>query len=101
MMLISKHQRILNLLALIRDAHPAIKPIFLYGSCLNLFCILRALYPEAEAYSNQNHVLTKIDGKYYDITGRVVPIESDNYKPFTSFHSKRRTSRAFIWMYRK
>lgn len=96
-MKISKHQQILNQIAAIRASHSQMSNIFLYGSCLNLFCILKSFYPESEAFFNQDHVVTQIDGKFYDITGRVF---AKGYKPLTSFYGKRGTIRSFTQMYR-
>ena len=70
--------------------------IFLYGSCMNMFCILRTVYPNAKAWYNANHIITEIEGKFYDITGEV---KKGNHLPFTSYYNKRRTSRAFTQMY--
>jgi hypothetical protein len=70
--------------------------IFLNGSCINLFVVLKSIYPEAIAYYNIDHIITRIDDYYYDITGRVSP---KGYFPFTSFYDKKRTSRAFTQMY--
>lgn len=47
--------------------------IFLNGSCCNFHFVLKAVYPDAEAYFNHNHVITKIGGLFYDITGEVCP----------------------------
>lgn len=95
-MRISKQRKILNQISALRDSHPQMVNIFRYGSCLNLFCILKLIYPEAEAYYNQDHIVTKIDKSFYDISGRVL---DRNYRPFTGFYNKRRTSRAFTQMY--
>lgn len=70
--------------------------IFNYGSCMNLFCILRVLYPEAKAYYNQDHIITEIGGIYYDIEGVANP---RGYTLFTEWYNKERTSRAFKQMY--
>jgi hypothetical protein len=95
-MRISKHQKIINQLSLFRDAHPQIKEIFLNGSCINLFMILKSFYPEAVPYYNIDHIITRIGASYYDITGRVNP---KGYSPFTNFYNKKGTSRAFAEMY--
>lgn len=91
----SKHQIILNLINNIRDSHSEMPNIFLYGSCLNFFLILKTVYPEAEAYFNIDHIITKIDNRYYDITGSVNP---EGYTPYTQFYNKKRTSRSFTRM---
>ena len=50
-----------------------IEKIFKNGSCYRFFKFLKSLYPTAEPYINQEkqHVITKINNKYYDVTGIV------------------------------
>jgi hypothetical protein len=50
--------------------------IYTKGSCMNLFVILRHIYPEAKPYYDGDHIITKIGRKYYDITGEVPPGKS-------------------------
>lgn len=45
--------------------------IYTKGSCYNLYVILKHVYPQAVAYGDEDHIITEIDGKYYDITGEV------------------------------
>jgi len=44
---------------------------FQEGGCYLFFRILKSYFPSAEAYYNQDHVITKIGDKFYDITGTV------------------------------
>lgn len=94
----TKHRRILNVIGQIRAAHPVMKDIFTKGGCLNLFCVLRAVYPEARAWFNVDHVITEIDGKYYDITGTV---SSKGYLRFVDYGGgSRRNAKMFNRMRR-
>lgn len=95
--MITKHRKILNLIVEIRNAHPEMENIFLYGSCLNFHIILRTVFPEAIAYYNVDHIITKIDGKHYDITGQV--LNTKGYLPFSDYYDKKGASRAFKQMY--
>lgn len=92
----TKQRRILNLISEVRNSCGVMEYIFLNGSCINMFCILRCIYPEARPWFNIDHVITEIDGKFYDITGQV---SSKGYRPFAEFYNKRRASRAFTQMY--
>lgn len=85
------HIKILDQIAAIRDLHPNIQDICLNGSCMNFHIVLRRIYPDAVAYFNIDHVITKIGNNYYDITGSVNP---KGYRPLTSFYDKRNTKRA-------
>lgn len=91
----TKHQKILNIISSIRDSHSEMVNIFTLGSCMNFFVILRSIFPKAEAYYNQDHVITKIHGKFYDINGQVL---CTTHQQFTKIYNKRRTSRAFTQM---
>jgi len=98
----TQHQKILNIIGLIRDSSSQMEQIYLYGSCMNFYCILHAIFPQAKAFYNQNHVVTEIDGRYYDITGSInrKEFESEGYMPFARIYSrKKRTNRAFSQMY--
>jgi len=50
-----------------------IEAIYLNGNCYKLYLLLKKLYPESELYitKEKNHIVTKINGRYYDITGDV------------------------------
>jgi len=93
--LITEQQRIENIISAIRDIHSDINDICLNGSCMNFHVVLRRIFPNAEPYFNIDHVITKINGNFYDITGKVNP---KDYSKFTSFYNKKRTSRAFTQM---
>jgi hypothetical protein len=41
------------------------------GKCREFSKWLRTFFPEGEVYCDCNHVITKIDGKFYDVTGEV------------------------------
>ena len=62
---------------------------------MNFFVILKSIFPNSVAYYNSDHIITKIDDKYYDITGQVI---CTNHEQFTRIYNKRRTSRAFTQM---
>ena len=97
-----KHQQILNLICLIRESHSTMIKIFTEGSCFNFYLILRKIYPESIPYYNINHVITKIDGRYYDITGEIKEniVKRDKYSPFFGWYSKDGTRRAVRQMIR-
>lgn len=94
----TKQQKILNLISEIRNSHSLMTDIFTAGSCLNFHLILRSVYSEAIPYYDVNHIVTKIDGKLYDITG--VVRDNGRYLPFSSYYGKKGTRRAFNQMYR-
>lgn len=70
-LLFEKERNVLRLIYAIRNSFPQSVEVYTKGSCYQFFKILQAVFPEAEAYYDCDHVITKIDGQFYDITGRV------------------------------
>lgn len=70
---INKMQNIdvLDFIKAIRESFSSSVVVYTYGNCYQFYEILKCVYSEAEAYYDGNHVWTKIDGKYYDITGEL------------------------------
>ena len=60
-------------IARIRDSFIGAQHVYTEGSCYHFYLILKEVFPDAEAYYDGSHVLTKINGKFYDITGEVEP----------------------------
>jgi len=79
----SKHTEILSFISLVRGSHCKMEDIYTKGSCLNFYLILRHVYPTAEAYHNTEHIITKINDRFYDITGEV---SSEGYLPIDHFY---------------
>ncbi|HPJ65958.1 MAG TPA: hypothetical protein PK243_10585 [Flexilinea sp.] len=52
-----------------KESNPLAVEIYTRGGCFKFFKILQSKFPEAEAFYDGDHVITKIDGKYYDING--------------------------------
>ena len=58
-----------------------IEMIYMQGGCYQFYRLLKTLYPQAVPYlvkyddksSQFDHVITEIDGRFYDITGEVTP----------------------------
>jgi len=93
----TKHRKILNLISEIRYSHEDMIEIYTRGSCLNFHIILRTIFPRAVPWFNIDHIITEIDGKFYDITGSV---SNKGYRPFTEYYNKCGLSRSFKQMYR-
>jgi len=65
--------RVLHFLAILRDSVPNARDLYTQGGCWKLYCLLHAVWPQARAWYDhiEGHVITEIDGIYYDINGRV------------------------------
>lgn len=92
----NQHRRILNIIAAIRDSHPSMVDIYTLGSCINFFLILHNIFPNAVAYYNSDHVITEIDGKFYDINGVVK--NRGGYDKISNMYRTNRVSRKFTQM---
>lgn len=62
-----------SFLSALRNLHPDLEQKCLFGSCFKLYLLLHEVWPDAEAWFNEDHVITKINGIFYDIRGEVVP----------------------------
>lgn len=77
----------------LRETDEYIKPIFLNGGCWRFYGFLKAIFPQAKPFkvapydrTEYVHIISEIDGKYYDITGVVdesiflscVPVEDED-----------------------
>jgi len=55
----------------IRESFVGSERVYTEGSCYQFYRILKSVYPQAISWYNMDHVITEIDGRFYDITGQV------------------------------
>lgn len=55
----------------IRDSFIGSQQVYTEGSCYHFYLILKQVFPTAECWYDSDHVITKIENKFYDITGEV------------------------------
>jgi len=62
---------ILKFIISLRESDKYIKTIYTNGGCYQFYLVLSLLYPTAEPFitPDNEHVVTKIGTKYYDING--------------------------------
>jgi hypothetical protein len=65
-----RHHHILTFIATIRNSFDKAIEVYTQGGCFHFYLILACIYRDAVPYYN-GHVITKIQDKYYDITGEV------------------------------
>jgi hypothetical protein len=66
------HMSVLRFISIIRDSFIGSQQVYTEGSCYHFHKILKEVFPKAEAYTDLiGHIVTKINDKYYDITGEV------------------------------
>jgi len=65
----------LKFIEILRNARPDNEHYYLNGGCWELFCILKRVWPQSKPYHTWieicGHVATEIDGRLYDIRGRI------------------------------
>lgn len=68
-----------NIIAMIRNSFSHATVVYTRGSCGRLYKILKEIFPNAIAYENGDHVISKIGDKFWDIKGEVK--RTQNFKP--------------------
>ncbi|CAN5508181.1 hypothetical protein BH10ACI2_BH10ACI2_04250 [soil metagenome] len=63
----------LEFIAMVRDIYPQ-RYQDASGGCLKFSRLLQAVFPDAKSYYNVDHVITEIDGEFYDVDGSVLEI---------------------------
>ena len=58
-------------ISVIRDSFVGSQEVYTHGSCYHFYLILKKVYPNAVCWYDQSHIITEINGKFYDITGEV------------------------------
>ena len=59
-------------IATIRDSFVGSQQVYAEGSCYHFYLILKEVFPEAKCWYDIDHIITEINGKFYDITGEVL-----------------------------
>lgn len=72
----------LEFIAMLRDIYPERYEHDSHG-CLKMHKLLKAVFPDATGYYNSDHVITEIDGDFFDIDGQVSDI--GGYLPIDEF----------------
>ena len=73
-----KRPSILEFIRTIRESFEGSEYVYRNGSCYYFAKILQAIYPEGELWEfPQQHVLFKLDEKFYDIRGEVGVADRD------------------------
>lgn len=62
---------VLEFIKTVRESFVGSEHIYTRGSCYQFYKILKLVFPSAEAFYDMDHVITRINDKYYDITGEV------------------------------
>ena len=75
----SQRPTVLFFIQTIRNSFGGSVEVYTKGSCYQFYKILKQVFPQATAWYNIDHVITEINGKFYDITGRVK--KDDTYFP--------------------
>ena len=67
-----RHEDIMSYIKIIRESFDGAEIAYKNGSCYKFYEILKHTFPESMPfYTGVHHVVTKINGRYYDIGGEV------------------------------
>ena len=92
---------VLHLLAILRRSVPNAKIVYTNGECFQLFRMLRTAFPQhkPEPYYDyvHGHIVTKMRGQFYDITGVVEESEKVKFLPVAE--DLRLYRNAYTWAY--
>ena len=69
-----------GLIAKIRDSFIGSQQVYTEGSCYHFYLILKEVFPDAEPWYDNEHIVTKIGDKFYDITGEIRKDELGMFK---------------------
>ena len=88
-----------EVVAALSDLDPSLERICLNGSCYKLYKLLKSVFPDAESYMNatRDHVVTRIGGELYDISGK---LPKKRHADYHAMSSKEREV-ASRWAHRK
>ena len=70
----------LDLILRLREIHPG-EPA--PNSCLMFHLLLKAMYPNARGWYDHEHIITEIDGEFYDLGG--IAERTERYLPFEQY----------------
>jgi hypothetical protein len=62
-------KKVMKFIETVRESFEGASKVYTRGSCYQFYLILKRVFPEAEAYYDLSHVITKIGDEYYDING--------------------------------
>ena len=84
------YNKILLIIKAIRLSFLESAIVYTRGACYGFYQILKAIYPQAEAYMTNNgeHIVTKIDDKYYDIQGEYIDNRGEPLYHFSKINKK-------------
>lgn len=95
----SRAQQITRMIRHLRNTHPEMTDTFTRGGCFQLYLMLKAIEPSAEAwYSDwEGHVYTRLGSRFFDINGCATP--PDDVKPMSTALMKkaRQWARRNLW----
>lgn len=61
----------INFINTLRESDKVLETVYMNGGCYQFYEVLKSIFPQAKPYltTERDHVITEIDGKFYDIRG--------------------------------
>ena len=63
--------RVERFISKVRDSFIGSQQVYTEGSCYHFYLILKEVFPKAKPYYDEDHIVTKIGDRFYDITGEI------------------------------
>jgi len=64
-------EEVLKFITTVRASFGGSIATYTCGNCYQFYEILKIVFADAEAFESGGHVITKIDGNFYDIRGKL------------------------------
>lgn len=55
----------------VRDSFVGSQQVYSEGSCYHFYLIMKEVFEDAESWYDGDHIITKLNGKFYDISGEI------------------------------
>jgi hypothetical protein len=83
-----KHRDVIKFIKTIRESFIGSADVYTRGSCYHFYEILRIAFIDVEPYYYSKHIISKINNRFYDITGEIKDktLSRRKFKKYTGQH---------------
>lgn len=64
-------EKVEKFISTVRDSFVGSQRVYTSGSCYHFYLILKQVFEDAEPWYDGEHIISKINDKFYDISGEV------------------------------
>ncbi|QDT46182.1 hypothetical protein Pan258_01990 [Symmachiella dynata] len=87
-----RHKEVIAFIKVVRDSFHDASIVYTFGGCYGFHLILKHVFPSAIPYltEEKNHIVSRIDGRYYDIYGEWINAVGDLNGKVTKLSAKQK-----------